>query len=122
MYLYYMYLYITLLIDITILYVKLITFHGLYDKLSTNVQRQLGQYEENPANMKISQSDARIRSAFYEFRINYPFRSPFWNWRFSSKLFHLCGAPWISSKTVYNYLKKLTSKENVQSINKIVIN
>jgi len=31
-------------------------FHGLYDKLSTNVQRQLGQYEKNPANMeKLSQ-------------------------------------------------------------------
>ena len=33
----------------TILYVKLITFHGLYDKLSTNIQRQLGQYERNPS-------------------------------------------------------------------------
>jgi len=45
-----------LLIDYTILYVKLITFHGLYDTLSTNIQRQLGQYEKTPANMeKLSQ-------------------------------------------------------------------
>ena len=45
-----------LLIDSTILYVKLITFHRLYDKLSTNIQRQLSQYEKNPANMeKLSQ-------------------------------------------------------------------
>ena len=41
-----------LLIDCTIVYVKLITFHGLHDKLATNVQRQLSQYEKNPANME----------------------------------------------------------------------
>jgi len=34
----------------------MITFHGLYDKLFTKIQRQLGQYEETPANMeKLSQ-------------------------------------------------------------------
>jgi len=45
-----------LLIDYTILYVKLITVHGLYDKLSTNIQRKLSQYEKNPAKMeKLSQ-------------------------------------------------------------------
>jgi len=45
-----------LLIDCTISFVKLITFHVLYDKLSTNIKRQLGQYEKNPANMeKLSQ-------------------------------------------------------------------
>ena len=32
------FLYEPLLIDCTILYVKLITFHGMYDKLSTNIQ------------------------------------------------------------------------------------
>jgi len=45
-----------LLIDCTILYVILITFHGLYDNLSTNIQQHLGQYEKNPSNMeKLSQ-------------------------------------------------------------------
>jgi len=40
------------------MYVKLITFHGLSDKLSTNIQRQLGQYEKTPANMeKLSQNE-----------------------------------------------------------------
>jgi len=33
-----------LFIDCTILYVKLITFQGLYDILSTNIQRKLGNY------------------------------------------------------------------------------
>ena len=62
---------------------KLITFRGLYDELSTNIKRQHGQYEKNPANMekkvniRFSQSDARIRLALYEIRISYPFRSPF---------------------------------------------
>ena len=56
-----MYLYNTILIDCTILYVKLITFHGLYNKLSTNIQRQLGQYEESPANMeKLSQYEIQL--------------------------------------------------------------
>jgi len=44
--------YVILLIDCTVLYVKVITIHGLYDKLSKNIQRQLGQYEKNPANME----------------------------------------------------------------------
>ena len=44
--------YVLLFIDCTLLYVKLITFYRLYDKLSTNIQRQLGQYEKTPANME----------------------------------------------------------------------
>jgi len=44
--------YSLLLIDCTIWYVKLINFHGLYDKLSANIQQQLGQYEKTPANME----------------------------------------------------------------------
>ena len=74
---------------------------------------------KNYDNMRFSQSDAKIRLALYQIRISCPFRSPFWNWRFSSELFHLCGAPRISSKILYDYLKKLIWKESVQSLSLI---
>ena len=115
------------------MYVNSITFHGLYDKLSTNIQRQLGQYEKNPANMeKLSQYEIQpIRcenkvGLIWNSDIKLSISVAILKFKIFMKTFSsLRGSTNIQQTIIWNYscmYYVMTFVTSVQSINNSVIN